>query len=114
MAVLSKDEFFNRIRERIGEDTSDETLTFIEDVTDTYNELEGRAEGDGTDWKAEYDRLDSEWRTRYRDRFWGIEGDRNVDTDVLTPKDVIQSQEDNVSDDGKIRSYETLFEEREG
>ena len=29
MAVLSKEEFMKRLQERIGEDTSDEAMTFI-------------------------------------------------------------------------------------
>ena len=43
MPRLEREEFFNRIRERIGDDTSDDALRFMEDITDTYNELESRA-----------------------------------------------------------------------
>ena len=103
MARLEREEFFNRIRERIGDDTSDGTLKFMEDVTDTYNELEGRARGDGEDWKAKYEELDAEWRKRYRDRFFN------------TPEGAKEDQREDVKRDGeKTRTFEELFEEREG
>ena len=37
MAVLNKEDLFNKIKERIGDATDEETLTFVEDVTDTFN-----------------------------------------------------------------------------
>ena len=43
-----------------------------------------------------------EWRKRYRERFFG------------TREEVKEEQEEDVKDDGKTRSFETLFEEREG
>ena len=47
MAMLDREKFFERIKERLGEDDSDEALSFLEDVTDTYDDLERRAAGDG-------------------------------------------------------------------
>lgn len=103
MARLEREEFFNRIKERIGEDTSDDALKFMEDITDTYNELEERARGDGEDWKAKYEGLDTEWRKRYRDRFFN------------TGEGAKDDQEEDVKRDGeKTRTFEELFEEREG
>jgi len=37
MSVLSKEEFEQLIKSRVGEDTSDESIKFIEDTMDTYN-----------------------------------------------------------------------------
>lgn len=102
MARLEREEFFNCIRERIGDDTSDDALKFMEDITDTYDELEGRARGDGEDWKAKYEELDAEWRKRYRDRFFN------------TSEGAKEDQEEDVKRDGeKTRTFEELFEERE-
>jgi len=70
MSVLTRDDFFNRIQEVAGTDTSDETLAFIEDMTDTYNELEGRANGDGVDWQQRYHELDESWKAKYKQRFF--------------------------------------------
>lgn len=38
--VLTRDEFFEAINKRVGRNTDDESLKFIEDMTDTYNSLD--------------------------------------------------------------------------
>ena len=109
MAVLGKEDFFKRIREQIGDDTSDESIAFIEDVTDTYNALE-QSSKDETDWKSKYEELDESWKKRYRDRFFDGNGDRPE----TTPDKAMNKQKENVEDDGEKRDFEDLFEEREG
>ncbi len=86
MAIRSREELLNAVRERIGDDTSDEAIAFIEDVQDTINNYESNNNGDGIDWKKKYEDNDKEWRTKYRNRFFnsGDEGD-NDDPDP-TPK----------------------------
>lgn len=106
MAVLSKEEFMSRLQERIGEDTSDEAMTFIEDMTDTFNDMEARSNSNNdAEWKQKYDELDKSWRKKYRDRFFDSE---------TTPADVKEEQEEDVKDDGEEKTYADLFEEREG
>ena len=51
MPYLNKDEFMTRIKERIGEDMSDDAVSFIEDASDTYDELIRRS-SDTEDWKT--------------------------------------------------------------
>ena len=70
MAILSKEEYFAKLHERLGEDTSDESISFLEDMTDTYNDMENRANGDGTNWEQKYHDLDESWKKRYRHRFF--------------------------------------------
>lgn len=70
MAIRTKEDILSSMRERFGEDTSDETLTFIEDVSDTFTDLESKAKGDGKDWKAEAKRIEEEWRKKYKERFF--------------------------------------------
>lgn len=105
MAVLSKEDLFNKIKERIGDATDEETLSFVEDVTDTFNDLETKARGDGTDWKAKYDELDNSWKKKYRDRFFS--GETSAD-------EVKEEQEEDVKSDGEKKEFKDLFEEREG
>lgn len=69
MAVLSFDELIAKIKTKIGEDTSDESIALLEDVTDTFN-----ANNDGEDWKTKYEENDKEWRKKYIDRFSGSGG----------------------------------------
>ena len=106
MAVLNKEEFLSRLQERIGEDTSDEAMTFIEDMTDTFNDLETRSNGQSDEgWKTKYEELDKSWREKYKARFFNSE---------TTTADVKDEQEDDVKDDAKEKTYADLFEEREG
>lgn len=81
MAVKTKDEIMALIKDKFGDDTSDETLAFIEDVADTVNDLETKASGDGVDWKAKYEQNDKEWRQRYHDRFFSAEPAPDPDPD---------------------------------
>lgn len=64
MAVKTRDEIMEAIRKRIGEDTSDEAISLLEDVTDTFADYETKA-ADKTDWKAKYDEMDANWRKKY-------------------------------------------------
>ena len=73
MAVKTREEILAEVRARVGEQTDDETITFLEDVTDTLSDLETKAKGDGTDWKAKYEENDSEWRKKYTERFYSSE-----------------------------------------
>ena len=70
MPVLNRDEFFSRIRERIGTDSSEEATVFLEDMTDTFNDLENRANNSGGEWERKYHELDESWKSRYRHRFF--------------------------------------------
>lgn len=69
MAVLKKDELFNKIHSVLGKLETDESVSFLEDMTDTYNRMEELANGDGNDWKQKYEENDQAWRKRYTERF---------------------------------------------
>ncbi len=81
--VKTKEEILASLKERVGEDTSDETIQFIEDVTDTLNEL--TKEPDSTDWKRKYEENDAEWRKKYKERFFS--GEMPEDKKDETPMD---------------------------
>lgn len=103
--VLSKEDFMKRLQERIGEDTSEDAIAFIEDFTDTFNDLETRSTSDENEWRKKYDELDKNWREKYKARFF----DSNT-----TPEEVKEEQKEDVEKDGEVTSFEDLFEEREG
>lgn len=98
--VKTKEELLKILQERIGEDTSDEALAFIEDVTDTIADFETRAAGDGEDWKKKYEENDAAWRTKYKERFFSGEVKEQPDK-----KDEEDSQDD------KPLTYDSLFAE---
>ena len=65
MAIKTIEELMDAVRERVGEDTSDEAIAFVEDVSDTLTSL-----SNAEDWKKKYEDNDAEWRKRYQDRFF--------------------------------------------
>ena len=85
MAVRTRDEILAAIRSRLGDDTSDDALTIIEDIDATFKDYETRT---GEDWKSKYDELDAQWRKRYRDRFF-----QKADNGDTTPDDVKDDNE---------------------
>lgn len=90
MAVKTKDEILNSIKEKFGDDSSDEVLGFIEDVTDTFSDLEAKAT-DKEDWKTKYEENDKAWRTKYKERFFSPSDDNedlsdDEDDSPRTPK----------------------------
>lgn len=94
MAVLSFDELIDKIKTKIGYDTSDEFIELLEDVSDTFN-----ANNDGENWKTKYEENDKEWRKKYIERFSGS-GDENHDDD------------DNDDEEEKT-TFEELFKEED-
>lgn len=102
MAVKTREEIMEAIRKRIGEDTSDEAISLLEDVTDTFADYETKV-ADKTDWKAKYDEMDANWRKKYMDRFSGKTGE-----------EVKDEQEEQIKDDSEPRTFDELFTEREG
>lgn len=70
MSVKTREEILAEVKARVGEQTDDETIAFLEDVSDTFSDLETKAKGDGTDWKAKYEENDAEWRKKYTERFY--------------------------------------------
>lgn len=73
MAVKTREEILESFKTRLGENPDDDSISFLEDVTDTLNDLEKRANGDGTDWKSKYEENDANWRKKYTERFFSDE-----------------------------------------
>lgn len=69
MAVKTKDDILNALKARFGDDTSDETLSLIEDVSDTYDDMSTKVQESGN-WQEKYEENDKAWRKKYRDRFY--------------------------------------------
>lgn len=104
--VLSREDFMKRLQERVGEGTTEDDISFIEDFTDTYNDLETRTTSeDENEWKTKYDELDKKWREKYKARFFDA---------GTSPEEVKKDQKEDVEKDGEETSFDDLFEEREG
>ena len=103
MPALSREDFMGAIKARIGEDTSDEALKFLTDMSDTFDTLEQSAKGDGIDWKAKYEENDKSWREKYRDTFFS----KPVEEPTVAPTPEPESEP-------KILKYEDLFTTEKG
>ena len=74
MAVRTKEELMQIINQRFADDTSDETLEFLGDISDTLDE--GK---EAEKWKKKFEDNDAEWRKKYRDRFFNGGTDKDED-----------------------------------
>ena len=77
MAIKTKEELFDSIKGLLADDTSDASISLLEDVSDTLEDLTSRT--DTENWKQKYEDNDKEWRKRYRDRFFNT-GTEDVKT----------------------------------
>ena len=96
--IKTKEEILTSIKAKLGEDTSDEALAIIEDVSDTLDDLTAKTT-DTTDWKAKFEENDKAWRTKYSERFFKSPAEDKTD--------VPPSNEDDADD--KKYSYDDLF-----
>ena len=82
--IRTSSELLDIIKQRIGESTSDEDLSFVEDVSDTINNLSGQ-EKRVKELEAENESL----RQKYRDRFF--EPEEHEEDDVPREKTTFES-----------------------
>ena len=81
-----------KVRERIGEDDSDEAIGFIEDISDTLESF-----SNAEDWKTKYEENDKKWREKYRDRFF-------------TSKEEVEEDDIEEPEEKEKKKFEDLFE----
>lgn len=99
--ILNRDDFLKRIKEKIGDDTSDESISFVEDMTDTFDSFSTK---ETEDWKKKYEENDMNWREKYTKRFFSTE---------TTPKEVIKEQDEDIKNDSDVKTFDELFYESE-
>ena len=95
MARLSKEDFTKAITTVIGDRSDEDSVKFIEDMTDTYNGLEADKNVSVTEWEQKYNALNETWSKRYKDRF-------------LSGSDE-QQNNDNHETDNEPKTYNDLF-----
>lgn len=103
MAVRTIDEILESVKTRVGDSTEDADIEFIEDVSDTLNDLKTKASGQ-EDWKAKYEENDKTWREKYKERFFSTEENE---------KDELEDNNDIEMKDEKPKTFADLFKEKE-
>lgn len=66
MAIKKSDELLKNFSEIVGDNNEDNVISFIEDLTDTLNNI------DTENWKEKFETNDAEWRKKYRERFLDV------------------------------------------
>lgn len=94
MAVRTTQEIIDALKESFGESPDDTQLTMLEDISDTFTDLNEKCSGD---WKTKYEENDKAWRKRYTDRFSGKAGSEQI------------PPEEDDDEQPKPLTYESLF-----
>lgn len=81
-------ELIEVVKTRIGDNPDDDSITFLEDITDTLTDYDNKTK-DNTNWKEKYDELDKSWKQKYIERFSdGVNEDLDEENedDVAVPE----------------------------
>lgn len=100
MAIKTKTDILNSLKEIIGDSTEDNALSLIEDVTDTFDDFEKKTQ-DNTNWEQKYKENDEAWKKKYKDRFFSSNSEDDQDTE--------EKEDESVE---KPKTYENLFESK--
>lgn len=91
------------IKSKFGDDTSDETIALLEDISDTLDTTK-----DGADWKKKFEDNDKMWREKYTSRFFDTPADQSNQNNGNHSDDA--SDNDSINEDVTIND---LFTEKE-
>lgn len=117
MAIISREELISAVTSRLGELPDDDGVVLLENLSDTLDSYEARAnidfEGERARWEEErtnYEQrlidVDNEWRRRYTERF-----NQPVESHVS-----VESTQESITDSSDYAeemTYNDLFEVKE-
>lgn len=103
MAVLTREQFMEKLNTLTDGKTDDDTLTMIQDFSDTFKSIEEKEDVEAV--RGEYEEklktLDDTWRNKYRDAFFnGAEEKKDEEEEEEEEKE-------------EPHTYEELFKEGE-
>lgn len=101
MARVSKDELISQLSAFIGENNSDEAISLMENVSDSFD-------SDGEDWKAKYEENDASWRKKYMERFTNIGPEKDVADTIETEQTTIAEDTDVVDESEGTVSFDDI------
>lgn len=105
--IKTYEEIMDAIKTRLGEDSSDEALSFIEDISDTLKAGQVDKTAEVNEWKKKYEDNDKMWREKYRDRFFNPEPEKEFK--ASEPK---QEQPDETDEPELATTVEELFKQK--
>lgn len=102
MSILSREQLFEKVKDKFKDDTNDDTLELIADITDTFNNLETETTKI-EELKTELKNNDKKWREKYKNRFFSTKD--NDDNEGA------EDEDDDSAIESRNLSYENLFTE---
>lgn len=102
MSILSREQLFEKVKDKFKDDDNDDTLELIADITDTFNNFQSETEKI-EELKTELKNNDKKWREKYKNRFFSTK-----DNDE---KEGAEDEDDEGTIETKRLSYENLFTE---
>ena len=84
--VKTKDEIMEEIRAYIGDRSDDDTISLVENISDTIDDYAAHG-----DYEAKLLDIEAEWRRRYIDRF--MTGDNKKDVEEKEKADEIKIED---------------------
>lgn len=102
MSKLSREDYAETIKKLIGDRTDDEALEIVQNLTETYDEMENSS-SNNSEWERKYKENDAQWREKYKNAFYTSP----------KPKDTGDSVEEDDEEVEKKYTFESLFKEGE-
>lgn len=99
MAIKKLEELLSQAQAILGDNASDDAITLLEDISDTYKDMSERST---EDWKTKFETNDREWRERYKSRFTDGKAADTEDTVVVTDETAAAQE---------AMTYDKLFKE---
>lgn len=100
---LKKEELMEKVKNYVGDRTDDDSLEIIEDISDSFEESESAEEVEKvkSEYEAKLTNLESEWREKYKARFFSK--DENEDNEEDEKEEEVEEKTD----------YSDLFEKED-
>lgn len=109
MAVKSKKEIIEALTAMLGENSSDEALALLEDVSDTLDTSGADLQAELEKERTKYSDLDKAWRKKYKERFLQSSEDAKEQDELFKQEQQKQEQKDEQEERAENVSFDDLF-----
>ena len=92
--VKGKDELVSALRAVLGDTPTDDGVALLEDVADSFSDMETKMKDAEVEAQAKYDTLEAEWKERYTKRFSEVKEPTDIDLKGGTEESEMRTFED--------------------
>lgn len=83
--VLNKEQYMEVVKKIVGDETSDDSLKMLEDLTDTYNSFSNSPSNEWEDKYKELETKHSDLTKRYKERFFAPSKEEPIEEPITEP-----------------------------